>query len=544
MAESWARRLDLHLDVDAPSNRNLLTSGTDSSILNSAPELIAGDALPVRLHFHRRGSTPGSLVAVDPGSGATIRFSGRAPGAASDALLFLTPSFTETEPGVWDGVLDLATQEIVDHLATDPPPSPFITCEVEIEDPTTTPTTRRSLQFSARLLDEIYANQDAPTQLPGPDDYVAARAVMHDRPQTLAAVNQTQARQNIQAAEVPTELDRDPINEDVVNWVLTGTLTSDGTTPLPIPAGGFIPTGSPGYWETILLDEIWSIGAHYVHPSDWYLYHESSGQVWYSQPGDELASAVWTPAGANTGTPVLTASVVVPKDTGRFALNTTAGTLWANLGDDVAPDWRQISSMDLVVALAGTQTISGSKNFTQFPTIPTTTPGPNQPVSRNYLQTQVRQFPAVNITATQGGVNLNVSEVAPSTWRLNVNENRAAPVIFRINAPGWMDWILGGYHYYTSNIAFRINAMFGFGVHLDKQERIMEWAITGSKHATYPARVTELLNVVTPFGSACPVTNAVITQEIVNLGKHDFIITASNGGGPLNTSMLVGLKPL
>jgi hypothetical protein len=374
--------------------------------------------------------------------------------------------------------------------------------------------------------------------------WLDSKAVLHDRPQSLEPGNQEQARQNIRAALDVVELDRDPLSEDIVDLFLTGTFTTDGTTPLPTPQGPFIAVpNNPDYWQTAAPDSDWEIGRYWNGPTDWYIWHLDTGSTWYSQPGDDLETAVWTSAGANTGTPVVTRSVVTPKDTGRWAVNSITGSAWINVGAP-NPDWRQISKKEETVLLEGNQAISGLKTFTQFPAIPTTAPSVNHPVSRAYLETQVRKFPSVNVTATQDGVSLAVSEVAPSTWRLNVDDDRAAPIIFRINAPGWTDWILGGYNYFTSNIAFRINAMFGYGVHLDKQERIMEWAVTGSKHGTYAARVTQLLNIVTPFGSACPVTNAVITQDIVNLGKHDFIITASNGGGALNASMLVSLKPL
>lgn len=163
---SWDRRLDLHIDVDAPSSRNLLVSETDASILNSPPEFVSGDKLKVRLHFWRRGTTPGTLTSIDPGATATFRFSGRPQGVpVGSSLLFVAEAFTQVGTGIWETTVDLATTELAAHLAESPAGQKTITAEVEIRD--SGDTTRRSFQFAAKALPEVYQPDDAsPTPLP------------------------------------------------------------------------------------------------------------------------------------------------------------------------------------------------------------------------------------------------------------------------------------------------------------------------------------------------------------------------------------------
>lgn len=176
---SWDRRLDLHIDVDAPSNRSLLTSEADSSALNAPPEFISGDKLKVRLHFWRRGSIPGSLESMDPGAASSFRLSGRPQGVpAGSALLFLASAFTQIGSGIWETEIDLATAELADHLLATPPGAKIIVTEIEIRD--AADTSRRSIQFPARALPEVFQSGDTtPTPLPQPVGVGAPVNVIH-----------------------------------------------------------------------------------------------------------------------------------------------------------------------------------------------------------------------------------------------------------------------------------------------------------------------------------------------------------------------------
>lgn len=164
---SWDRRLDLHIDVDAPFNRNLITSETDSSVLNSPPEIVSGDKFKLRLYFWRRGPVLGRVEAIDPGESSTFRLSGRPLGVPlGSPLLFLATAFTQEGTGIWETTVDLATAELRDHLAAPPVGAKNITCEVEIRD--ASDSSRRSLQFVLVALPQVWENQDAPSTLPDP----------------------------------------------------------------------------------------------------------------------------------------------------------------------------------------------------------------------------------------------------------------------------------------------------------------------------------------------------------------------------------------
>jgi len=85
-------------------------------------------------------------------------------------VLFLATSFTQVGTGIWETTLDLNTQEMRDHIAATPAGSKLITVEIEIRD--AGDTTRRSLQFEARAMPQVWDNQDAPTSLPSPADWL------------------------------------------------------------------------------------------------------------------------------------------------------------------------------------------------------------------------------------------------------------------------------------------------------------------------------------------------------------------------------------
>jgi hypothetical protein len=188
---SWNTRMDLHLDVAAPYGRVLLTSATNSALLNLPPDIVSGDRLTIALHFHQRGSAPGSLTPADPGEDAIIRFSGRAQSGGD--LLFLADSFTEEEEGIWSGEADFHTVALAALLEAAPAGPKRILGEVEVRSGTSI----RSYQFDLTARPEIYANQDSPAGLPDPDAFLTARAVRYDIAQDLTDPQKTQARDNI-----------------------------------------------------------------------------------------------------------------------------------------------------------------------------------------------------------------------------------------------------------------------------------------------------------------------------------------------------------
>lgn len=170
----WEIRKDLHLDINAAYGAVLLTSGTDSSLISPLPDIVAGDKMPVRLHFWERGPT-GTLTAADPGADTSLIFTGRQNNIPPNtALLFQATAFTEISAGVWEGELNLSTQELNDHLEAAPAGAKTITAEVEVRDATGN-TKRLSLQFPLTARPQAYDNQDAPTLLPGPVDWLAAQ---------------------------------------------------------------------------------------------------------------------------------------------------------------------------------------------------------------------------------------------------------------------------------------------------------------------------------------------------------------------------------
>jgi hypothetical protein len=168
----WEIRKELHLDIRAPYGRVLLASGTDSSLLQPPPDFVHGDKMPVRIHFWERGAN-GTLTAADPGATTTIVFTGRPKGLLSGTdLLFQATDFEEIEEGIWEGELDLTPAEFGDHLDEAPAGAKIITGEVEVRD-ATGEVKRLSLQFDLTARPQSYNNEDAPSSLPGPLDWLA-----------------------------------------------------------------------------------------------------------------------------------------------------------------------------------------------------------------------------------------------------------------------------------------------------------------------------------------------------------------------------------
>ena len=148
----------------------------------------------------------------------------------------------------------------------------------------------------------------------------------------------------------------DPLNRDVSEVTLTGVLTSDGSTVLPLPSD---PLQWGGYsW----YDDNWQVELWYYAEDDFSIYHGPTGSYWVSQPGDDLATATWTPEGNSTGTPTIAVNVVETK-TAAWLCAVTDGaaiaTLWQNRGSLDAPEWHKISDIATTPLLTSGGVVTG-----------------------------------------------------------------------------------------------------------------------------------------------------------------------------------------
>jgi hypothetical protein len=165
-------RRELHIDVTGNYGSILITyAGGSISVHSVKPDMVVGDKFDLRLYFWQR-ATNGTAVVADPGDSAQINFAGRPAGipAGSDAL-FHSSDFTQTALGIWDGTVDLNTQEFIDHLAATPAGDKVIRCEIEIRNSNLN-TRRLSLQFDAHARRNAWNDQDAPTALPTPQQWL------------------------------------------------------------------------------------------------------------------------------------------------------------------------------------------------------------------------------------------------------------------------------------------------------------------------------------------------------------------------------------
>ncbi len=194
----WERRKELHIDINASFGKVLMTSASDSSLLQPPPDYVAGDKMPIRVFFWERGPA-GSLVAADPGPDTVLIYSAKPDGIEVDAqLLFLTDDFTEIETGVWEGTLDLATEDFQANLDAEPDGPKVIIGELEVRD-SVADLSRASYQFKLNARPQVYNGTTAPLYFKSAFIRTADLGAP-DVPQTLS--------------------------------IATG-LTTDGTTPIP-----------------------------------------------------------------------------------------------------------------------------------------------------------------------------------------------------------------------------------------------------------------------------------------------------------------------
>lgn len=160
----WNIRRDFHVDINAEYGSFLIASGTDGSLRQPPPDMVAGDGMPVRFHFWERGPN-GTLTAADPGADRVFIFSGRPAGApAGSDLLFVTNDFAEISSGVWEGTLDLTTAEFFTHLADAVNGEKIILGELEVRDGAAN-TKRTSFQFDLTARRQVYNGEVPPLGL-------------------------------------------------------------------------------------------------------------------------------------------------------------------------------------------------------------------------------------------------------------------------------------------------------------------------------------------------------------------------------------------
>ena len=171
--------------------------------------------------------------------------------------------------------------------------------------------------------------------------WLDSRALRHDASQPLDSNQQLQAQENFGLGAALDSrvsfLGNSPRNTDLLEIIINGALTSDGSTPITTPSDVLVQISS-NYWE----NTDWQIGQYYNDPTDWYIYHNPTGAFWYSNPGEDLSSATWIPGDTNTGTPTVAITLVTPKDTGKSAIaddGVNPPGFWVNKGNPEAPNW-------------------------------------------------------------------------------------------------------------------------------------------------------------------------------------------------------------
>ena len=183
-------------------------------------------------------------------------------------------------------------------------------------------------------------------------DWLDTKAVRHDVPQSLGTLQKSQAQENIGLAGALDSriafLDHDPRNSDLLEIVINGSLTSDGSVPLPTPSETLTEQW-PYQWE----NSDWVVAQYYNDPSDWYVYHNPTGAFWYSNPGDSLENATWTPGDINTGEPSLGITLIASKNVGKAAIandGVNPPAFWINKGTPEAPNWMRLIEKGEVAA--------------------------------------------------------------------------------------------------------------------------------------------------------------------------------------------------
>jgi len=113
-------------------------------------------------------------------------------------------------------------------------------------------------------------------------------------------------------------------------YIMTGTMTDINGLPVSVPVQ--LNEVSEGFYQS---DDT-SAELLWIDP-DWTLTIPDA--QWVSQSVDPTQGAWSGDTGQQSGQPVLT---YYPKTTGQFALNTSTGVMWQNVGDDETPSWEEV----------------------------------------------------------------------------------------------------------------------------------------------------------------------------------------------------------
>ena len=160
----WSFRRDLHIALNASYGNNLIESPVRAVQLQTPPDFVVGDLLPVRIYLWDVDTlTPEGLpTAVETPEGTVMTFSGRPAGAPVDSpLLFLSSNLTrgDWETHIFEGTLDLNTAELAAHLAQQSTGSITILGEIELRS-ADVPPKRQSIQFDITARRQVYAGTE------------------------------------------------------------------------------------------------------------------------------------------------------------------------------------------------------------------------------------------------------------------------------------------------------------------------------------------------------------------------------------------------
>jgi hypothetical protein len=161
-----ARVVDLYVDVDAPGGSPCLLDAAGSPRASDNPVLwVLGDAFEIRLHFRKRPSTLDGIpeVVEQPASWAIV-VAGKTTGIADPALVFSTDAFSKvvTDDDVYyAAALSLATEGLTTAMAA-VAVGQDIEFLVDIENQDAGNTARLTYQFTARIRQQVYANEADP----------------------------------------------------------------------------------------------------------------------------------------------------------------------------------------------------------------------------------------------------------------------------------------------------------------------------------------------------------------------------------------------
>ncbi len=315
----------LYIDLD----RQVFQS---SQFVTSRPtnlKLKRGDSGIVRIQFLRNG------IEQELSAGAVVQLGIKEIEKYDTDFLALAPNFAEpTAPETfYSAALNLNTASLMSALAVDLDDEndiESIEANLEVtwsEDGGSNWLSSESLVIKIAN-DVIRGDEGSPLELPGPDDYIAARALMYDREQSLTSSQQLQARQNIDLGTAAT----------------ANTGTSQGNVPILGTGGLLDPTTIPALKsnnQIVAATDISSLTA---------------------AQGDEIT----------LGTTVYTTDGAVWRYKGTGSKNDEANYIFVS---DSTPDWNAIENKPDLVTRIDAEVIATDAAATRIPLFLQSDPG-------------------------------------------------------------------------------------------------------------------------------------------------------------------------